>query len=73
MITLDDPRAIGLRATDPEDARHVCWAAATDAANRQMRHAGRSTWTEADHALACETFHRLFRPILDAAGFGRPY
>lgn len=60
-----------LRVTCPHEARRLAWAAATDAANRQMRRDGRSAWTEADHTLACETFHRLHGAILEAAGFGR--
>jgi hypothetical protein len=39
----------------PELAR----AAAMDAANRQMRAAGRSAWSEDDYRLACATLGRL--------------
>ena len=35
-------------------------AAAQDAANRQMRAAGRKVWNRADYNLACRTFNRLF-------------
>lgn len=39
--------------------RSACHAAGTDAANRQMRKAGRTKWSENDAALACETTMRL--------------
>lgn len=35
-------------------------AAATDAANRQMRASGRTIWNEEDYNLACRVFERLF-------------
>ena len=35
--------------------RSLCHALGTDAANRQMRKAGRKAWSEDDHALAVET------------------
>lgn len=34
-------------------------ASAQDAANMQMRRAGRTRWSEADYNLACETLYRL--------------
>lgn len=40
--------------------RDLAWAAATDAANRQMRKAGRTAWSEADYDLAVTTFNRLW-------------
>jgi hypothetical protein len=43
-------------AMTPELAR----AAAADAANRQMRAAGRKAWSEDDYTLACATFERLW-------------
>ena len=35
-------------------------AAGTDAANRQMRKAGRTAWSEDDYNLACRTMNELF-------------
>jgi hypothetical protein len=40
--------------------RELARAAATDAANRQMRAAGRKVWSREDYDLACETFARLW-------------
>lgn len=40
-------------------------AAANDAANRQMRAAGRTAWSREDFDLACDTFERLY-------GWGNP-
>lgn len=34
-------------------------AASQDAANRQMRAAGRTRWNKSDYALACSEFNRL--------------
>jgi hypothetical protein len=47
----------------------LAMAAGRDAANRQMRAAGRSAWNEDDCALACATFDRLYgRVMLTADG-----
>ncbi len=43
----------------------LAMAAAKDAANRQMRAAGRSKWSIDDYVLMCETFDRLY-PARDA-------
>jgi hypothetical protein len=40
----------------------VVHAAATDAANRHMRAAGRSTWTVDDYNAALAEFERLWPP-----------
>ena|GEM_PF-4105729 len=39
-------------------------AAARDAANRQMRAAGRTSWSHKDYNLACCTLDRLFPECL---------
>lgn len=39
----------------------LIWAAATDAANRQMRRAGRTSWSKADLRKAVLTFNRLLK------------
>jgi hypothetical protein len=44
----------------PEMDRDLARAAATDAANRQMRAAGRKVWSREDYDLACEMFARLW-------------
>lgn len=41
-------------------------AAAADAANRQMREAGRVAWSREDYALAVSEFERLEQIRLDA-------
>lgn len=33
----------------------LAWAAATDAANKQIRKAGREKWNHKDYSLACDT------------------
>lgn len=38
----------------------IAYAAATDAANKQMRKAGRDKWDADDYNLACETINRLW-------------
>ena len=37
----------------------LAYAAAHDAANRQMRAAGRNTWSEDDYGLACDTYRAI--------------
>jgi hypothetical protein len=37
----------------------IARAAGTDAANKQMRAAGRTAWNEADYDLACDVMHAL--------------
>jgi hypothetical protein len=37
----------------------IARAAATDAANRRMRKAGRSSWNQADYNHACKVFAKL--------------
>jgi hypothetical protein len=44
----------------PVMAYALAMAAARDAANRQMRAAGRTAWSEDDYELACATFERLW-------------
>ncbi len=39
--------------------RELAWAAATDAANRSMRRAGRAVWSHEDYQVACAVFERL--------------
>lgn len=38
----------------------LAWAAATDAANRQMRAAGRHAWNREDFNLAVSEYNRLW-------------
>ena len=38
----------------------LAMAAGKDAANRQMRQAGRSVWSAVDYDLSVDTFDRLF-------------
>ena len=40
--------------------RKLAWAAATDAGNRSMRHAGRTVWDEEDFNVAAAEFDRLW-------------
>lgn len=40
--------------------RDLAWSAAQDAANTQMRAAGRSKWSPEDYALAVREFDRLW-------------
>lgn len=40
--------------------RELAYAAATDAANRQMRKAGRMRWNKDDYNLAASEFERLW-------------
>ena len=42
-----------------EISEKLARAASLDAANRQMRDAGRTSWNEDDWNLACEVFGRL--------------
>lgn len=44
----------------PTMTRDLAWAAAQDAANVQMRAAGRSKWSPEDYALAVREFDRLW-------------
>jgi hypothetical protein len=44
----------------PRLTRDVAWAAAHDAGNRSMRHAGRTSWNEDDYNAAVEEFNRLW-------------
>ena len=37
----------------------IAMAAGTDAANKQMRKAGRAVWNESDYNLAADTANRL--------------
>ena len=46
--------------------RKLAFAAAMDAANRQMRRAGRATWNRDDLALAADTRLRLLWDTLPA-------
>jgi hypothetical protein len=46
-------------AADPRFAYDVAHAAAWDAANKQMRAAGRTAWSEEDYDYACVMFDRL--------------
>lgn len=45
----------------PRDAHRIAASAGRDAANRQMRAAGRSAWSRADAALAADEMMRLYR------------
>ena len=57
---LSGPEASARRMQRQADRRDaLARAAGTDAANRQMRAQGRSTWTAADYELAAETYNRL--------------
>lgn len=40
--------------------RDLAYAAATDAANRQMQKAGRTAWSREDADLATDEFRRLY-------------
>ena len=42
---------------------HLAYCSGTDAANRQMRKAGREAWNEDDYNLAVETQARLTRHL----------
>lgn len=44
----------------PHLDRELAWAAATDAANRSMRRAGRAVWSRGDYGVACVEFERLW-------------
>lgn len=44
----------------PALTRDLAWSAAQDAANAQMRTAGRAKWSPDDYRLAVETFDRLW-------------
>jgi hypothetical protein len=46
--------------------RDIARAAAHDAADRQMRKAGRSKWSKSDYNLACAEFSRLLK-LIEAA------
>ena len=37
----------------------VAWAVGSDAADRQMRQAGRKSWSDADYNLAVAVLHQL--------------
>lgn len=50
-----DKRSSGITLT-----RQIAWAAATDAGNRSMRKAGRTSWTEEDFNTAAKEFDRLW-------------
>lgn len=43
----------------PELTKEMCYAAGRDAANLQMRQAGRTAWALKDYRLACAEFARL--------------
>jgi hypothetical protein len=43
-----------------ETTYRIAHAASWDAANRQMRKAGRTTWNVADCNLACSEFERIY-------------
>ncbi len=45
--------------------REIARSAATDAADRQKRKAGRKAWSEDDYNLACREFERLWPAALD--------
>jgi hypothetical protein len=45
---------------DRIEAMKIARAAGADAANRQMRKAGRTIWSDEDYALACVEFNRIF-------------
>lgn len=47
--------------------REIAWAAATDAANKAMRKAGRGKWSLADYNLAVRTFNKFWPSEEDAA------
>ena len=54
----ENARAFMLGATRGYEIAH---AAATDAANNQMRKAGRKKWSKADYNLACKTLNKLWK------------
>ena len=47
----------------------VAYAAGLDAGNRSMRAAGRTAWSEADHAAACRETRRLMAVLYADAGY----
>jgi hypothetical protein len=47
--------------------RESAYAAAQDAANRNMRKAGRKRWNQADWNAACRVFDRLYPPSVMVA------
>lgn len=48
-----------MKTAKPILTNQLARAAATDAANRQMRKAGRQKWNASDYNLACREFARL--------------
>lgn len=42
-------------------SRDIINAIAKDSANKQMRAAGRTAWSEEDYNLACEMYEYLFK------------
>lgn len=52
--------ANGFKIDTPQIAHEIASGAGMDAANAQMRKAGRETWNRADYNLAAETTQRWY-------------